>query len=85
MECRKTNHSNRTQYPKFLNTVTHWPPQINREVFDITPWVKKHPGGNLVYVKAGQDCTLLFDSYHMTKARYVPSIANNRLLQPSSD
>lgn len=26
--------------------------------------VPKHPGGSLIYVKAGQDCTQLFESYH---------------------
>lgn len=26
--------------------------------------VPKHPGGSLIHVKAGQDCTQLFESYH---------------------
>ncbi|CAK9190309.1 unnamed protein product [Sphagnum jensenii] len=34
------------------------------KVYDVTSWVPKHPGGSLIHVKAGQDCTQLFESYH---------------------
>ncbi|KAG0568065.1 hypothetical protein KC19_7G183900 [Ceratodon purpureus] len=34
------------------------------KVYDVTRWVPNHPGGSLIHVKAGQDCTQLFDSYH---------------------
>ncbi|CAM6127401.1 unnamed protein product [Calypogeia fissa] len=34
------------------------------KVYDVTSWVPKHPGGSLIFVKAGQDSTQLFDSYH---------------------
>lgn len=33
--------------------------------------VPKHPGGSLIFVKAGQDSTQLFDSYHPLYVRYV--------------
>lgn len=40
-------------------------------VYDVTSFVPKHPGGNMIYVKAGGECTQLFDSYHPEKARAV--------------
>nr|ADB81956.1 delta 5 desaturase [Lobosphaera incisa]AEU04699.1 fatty acid delta-5-desaturase [Lobosphaera incisa]AID50177.1 delta-5 fatty acid desaturase [Lobosphaera incisa] len=44
---------------------------IRRRVYDVTAWVPQHPGGNLIFVKAGRDCTQLFDSYHPLSARAV--------------
>ena len=40
-------------------------------VYDVTKFVPKHPGGNMIYVKAGGECTALFDSYHPERARAV--------------
>lgn len=40
-------------------------------VYDVTRFVPKHPGGNMIYVKAGGECTALFDSYHPERARAV--------------
>ena len=40
-------------------------------VYDVTKFVPKHPGGNMIYVKAGGECTALFDSYHPARARAV--------------
>ena len=37
---------------------------IRDKVYDVTDWVPKHPGGALIYINAGKDCTQLFDSYH---------------------
>ncbi|KAJ7295899.1 hypothetical protein O6H91_02G125200 [Diphasiastrum complanatum] len=37
---------------------------IGGKVYDVTEWVPKHPGGSLIYVRAGQDCTYMFNSYH---------------------
>jgi fatty acid desaturase len=37
---------------------------IRGKVYDVTSWVPKHPGGSLIYVKAGYECTQLFESYH---------------------
>lgn len=31
----------------------------------------KHPGGDVIYINAGKDATLLFDSYHSDSARFV--------------
>jgi len=42
---------------------------IRRKVYDVSPWVRRHPGGDLLLVKAGRDCTQLFDSYHPVSAR----------------
>ena len=42
---------------------------IRRKVYDVTPWIRRHPGGELLLVKAGRDCTQLFDSYHPLSAR----------------
>jgi fatty acid desaturase/cytochrome b involved in lipid metabolism len=38
-------------------------------VYDVTRFVPRHPGGNMIYVKAGGECTALFDSYHPERAR----------------
>lgn len=38
---------------------------IGTKVYDITPWLEKHPGGKVVLLlTAGRDCTDLFESYH---------------------
>ncbi|KAJ7570410.1 hypothetical protein O6H91_01G118800 [Diphasiastrum complanatum] len=37
---------------------------IDGKVYDVTKWVPKHPGGSLIHVRAGQDSTYLFNSYH---------------------
>ena len=42
---------------------------IRRKVYDVSPWIRRHPGGDLLLVKAGRDCTQLFDSYHPLSAR----------------
>jgi acyl-lipid (8-3)-desaturase len=44
---------------------------VRQKVYNVTEWVPKHPGGDLIFVKAGQDCTQLFDSYHPLSARCV--------------
>lgn len=44
---------------------------VHGNVYDVTEYVSRHPGGTMIYVKAGGDCSQLFDSYHTTpKARY---------------
>ena len=42
---------------------------VRRKVYDVTSWVPRHPGGDLIFVKAGRDCTHLFDSYHPLSTR----------------
>jgi len=42
---------------------------VRDKVYDVTAWVPQHPGGALIYVSAGKDCTQLFDSYHPLYAR----------------
>eukprot|EP00873_Tetraselmis_striata_P024749 jgi/Tetstr1/445013/TSEL_032821.t1 len=44
---------------------------VRGRVYDVTAWAPKHPGGDLLFVKAGGDCTQLFDSYHPLSARRV--------------
>jgi acyl-lipid (8-3)-desaturase len=41
---------------------------IHGKVYDVTSYIARHPGGAMIYVKAGRDCSHLFDSYH-TSAR----------------
>ena len=43
---------------------------IRNKVYDVTSWVPKHPGGALIYINAGKDCTQLFDAYHPLYVRY---------------
>lgn len=42
---------------------------IRGKVYDVSAWVSKHPGGSLIYVRAGYDCTQLFESYHPVYVR----------------
>lgn len=42
---------------------------VRGKVYDVTAWVPRHPGGDLILVKAGKDCTQLFESYHSLVAR----------------
>jgi len=44
---------------------------VHDRVYDVTKFVPKHPGGNMIHVNAGGECTALFESYHPLKARAV--------------
>ena len=44
---------------------------VRGRVYDVTAWVPRHPGGDLIFVKAGGDCTQLFDAYHPLAARWA--------------
>ena len=42
---------------------------VHGRIYDVSAWVPLHPGGALIYVKAGGDCSQLFDAYHPLSAR----------------
>lgn len=42
---------------------------VHEKVYDVTSFVPRHPGGNMIWVKAGGDCTQLFDSYHPLRSQ----------------
>ena len=42
---------------------------IHGKVYDVTSWVPRHPGGSLIHVRSGEDCSYLFDAYHPLSAR----------------
>ena len=43
---------------------------INGLVYDVTEWLSKHPGGELVILNmCGVDCTDVFNAYHSTEIR----------------
>lgn len=44
---------------------------IREKVYNVTAWVPQHPGGALIYINAGKECTQLFDSYHPLYVRYI--------------
>ena len=44
---------------------------VHEKVYDVTSFVPRHPGGNMIWVKAGGDCTQLFDSYHPLRTQMV--------------
>ena len=48
---------------------------VRSKVYNVSPWVPKHPGGALIYINAGKDCTQLFDSYHPLYVRYAVQVA----------
>lgn len=37
---------------------------IHGKVYDLTDWVERHPGGDVIYDGAGGDCTPMWESYH---------------------
>ena len=55
---------------------------IDNKVYDVTSYIPRHPGGALIYVKAGGDCTQLFESYHVAthRARYATPTASQRIV-----
>lgn len=40
---------------------------IHSKVYDLTDFVPKHPGGEIIYDGAGGDCTPMWESYHPLK------------------
>ena len=42
---------------------------VHGKVYDVSAWVPRHPGGSLIHLKAGGDCSQLFDAYHPLSAR----------------
>lgn len=44
---------------------------IKGKVYDVTNWIPKHPGGNLIMNGAGRDATALFISYHPLQTEAV--------------
>jgi fatty acid desaturase/cytochrome b involved in lipid metabolism len=55
------------------------------KVYDVTSWIPNHPGGSLIHVKAGQDSTQLFDSYHPLYVRKMLAKYCIGELVPSAD
>jgi acyl-lipid (8-3)-desaturase len=38
---------------------------VHGKVYDVTDWVKKHPGGkDVILLAAGRDATQIFETYH---------------------
>ena len=42
---------------------------IDQCVYDITPWVKEHPGGNVFTILAGEDASAMFYSNHFNTSK----------------
>ncbi len=42
---------------------------VDGGVYDVTEWVARHPGGEILAVLAGEDATALFHSSHLTDVR----------------
>lgn len=55
---------------------------VHGRVYDVSEWVSRHPGGSLIYLKAGGDCSQLFDSYHPLSARCGPREATSDVMFP---
>lgn len=60
------------------------------KVYDVSAWVPHHPGGNMIFVRAGKDSSQLFESYHPLYVRKllgryyigeVDEVANDSLQQ----
>ena len=50
---------------------------VDGEVYDVSKWVPRHPGGDILMVRAGMDCSQLFESYHPSAARYSFATASH--------
>lgn len=50
---------------------------IEQFVYDVTPWVKQHPGGNVLTILAGEDATAMYYSNHFNTSK---KILNNFLI-----
>ncbi|MCL4163225.1 UNVERIFIED_CONTAM: hypothetical protein GTU68_042885, partial [Idotea baltica] len=37
---------------------------VDGKVYDVTLFIPNHPGGKLIYARAGYDISILFQSYH---------------------
>ena len=46
---------------------------INNKVYDLTPWIDSHPGGDVILKYVGKDGTKVFESIH-------PSYVMNKIL-----
>ena len=44
---------------------------IDRFVYDITPWIKQHPGGNALNILAGEDSTAMYYSNHFKDSKHL--------------
>ena len=56
---------------------------VQGKVYDVSAWIPQHPGGSLIYLKAGGDCSQLFDAYHPLSARCGPTTAIDMLFVTS--
>jgi acyl-lipid (8-3)-desaturase len=45
---------------------------IDNGVYDVSSFVSLHPGGDIITVRAGGDCSDLFASYHPLRTRLEP-------------
>lgn len=48
---------------------------IDGGVYDVSSFVRLHPGGDMIFVRAGGDCSDLFASYHPLQIRCVPKLS----------
>lgn len=46
---------------------------IDDHVYDVTKFVPRHPGGNMIYLNAGRESTKLFESYHPDSVKPILS------------
>ncbi|MDH5600176.1 MAG: fatty acid desaturase [Gammaproteobacteria bacterium] len=44
---------------------------IDQFVYDVTPWVKHHPGGNVLTILAGEDATAMYYSNHFNTSEKI--------------
>ncbi len=44
---------------------------IDQFVYDITPWIKQHPGGNVLTILAGEDSTAMYYSNHFKNSKHL--------------
>lgn len=60
------------------NTAKDFWTVIHGKVYDMSGFVPLHPGGSLILLAAGTDCTVMFDHYHLSDLAIMQGVLRNR-------
>lgn len=58
---------------------------IDGDVYDVSHFVRQHPGGSMIIMAAGADATVLFHTYHITAGREAMQVVLNKFRIGSLD
>eukprot|EP00499_Haloplacidia_sp_CaronLabIsolate_P004225 CAMPEP_0196774276 /NCGR_PEP_ID=MMETSP1104-20130614/3292_1 /TAXON_ID=33652 /ORGANISM="Cafeteria sp., Strain Caron Lab Isolate" /LENGTH=478 /DNA_ID=CAMNT_0042144429 /DNA_START=100 /DNA_END=1536 /DNA_ORIENTATION=- len=60
---------------------------VHGKVYDVTQWAKAHPGGDIILLGGGRDCTIHYECYHPrgVAASLLDKYCVGELSEPTSD